>query len=369
MRPEAKGESGAAAVRVAGVTKLFGEVAAVDDVDLDIGHGEFFSLLGPSGCGKTTLLRLIGGFELPDAGTIAIGGRDLTLRPPYERPTNMIFQHLALFPHMNVFDNVAFGLRMKRNGEDEVRRMVDEALALVRMTGYAARGVDQLSGGQQQRIAIARALVNAPMVLLLDEPLGALDLNLRTQLQEELRRLHREIGGTFVFVTHDQGEALAMSNRIAVMDAGRIVQVASPEELYRRPRNRFVAEFVGRSNILAARVVERRPGGDHLLEIGGLAMPCRSERPLSLDSTILVALRYESLEVRPAGEADGGGRLHPAVVVDRTFLGAACRLRLALANGLELTAETAGTSAPTALAVGEAVEVGWRDDAMCPLDE
>ena len=222
--------AGEVAVGVRSISKHFGHVVALDDVSLEIRRGEFFSLLGPSGCGKTTLLRLIGGFESADAGDIVIDGKSVAGLPPYRRTTNMIFQHLALFPHMDVFENVAFGLRMKGMGKAEVENRIAKALELVQLEGFEGRGIEQLSGGQKQRVAMARALVNDPSVLLLDEPLGALDLQLRLQLQDELRRLHRSLRSTFIFVTHDQGEAMTMSDRIAVMEGGWILQVGSPEE-------------------------------------------------------------------------------------------------------------------------------------------
>ena len=257
-------------VEITGLTKRFGNVLALDDVSLSIFQGEFFSLLGPSGCGKTTLLRLIGGFETPSTGDVRIDGRSVLGQPPYLRSTNMIFQHLALFPHMNVFDNVAFGLKMKRVPAKEVRRRVDESLALVRLEGYEGRQIEQLSGGQKQRVAIARALVNDPSVLLLDEPLGALDLQLRLQMVEELKRLHKSLNSTFVFVTHDQGEAMAMSDRIAVMNDGRILQIDTPEGIYERPEARFVATFIGHANLIEG--LGRRSARCRMVP-GGLRQP------------------------------------------------------------------------------------------------
>ena len=261
------------AVEITGLTKRFGAILALDDVSLSIYRGEFFSLLGPSGCGKTTLLRVIGGFEAPSTGDVRIDGKSVLRQPPYLRSTNMIFQHLALFPHMSVFDNVAFGLRMKRVPAEELRRRVGASLALVRLEGYEGRQIEQLSGGQKQRVAIARALVNDPSVLLLDEPLGALDLQLRLQMVEELRRLHKSLNSTFVFVTHDQGEAMAMSDRIAVMDDGRILQIGTPEAIYETPETRFVAAFIGHTNLIEGRVA------------GTWRASCRprSRRPTSLE--------------------------------------------------------------------------------------
>ena len=241
-------------IRLDNLEKRFGDVLAVDHVSLDVGAGEFFSLLGPSGCGKTTTLRMIGGFELPTGGRILLRDRDMTREPPDKRPVNMVFQHYALFPHLTVGDNVAFGPKRKGLAKDEVRRRVGDALALVRLDGFEKRKPNQLSGGQQQRVALARALANRPDVLLLDEPLGALDLKLRRQLQVELKRIQSEVGITFVYVTHDQEEALTMSDRIAVMNAGQVEQLGTPEELYERPATRFVADFIGTTNLLRATV-------------------------------------------------------------------------------------------------------------------
>jgi putative spermidine/putrescine transport system ATP-binding protein len=237
-------------VALVGLRKHFGDVVAVDDVHLEIAHGEFFTMLGPSGSGKTTTLRLIAGFERPDAGRVELGGRDVSGLPPYERDVNTVFQDYALFPHMTVGENVEYGLRVKRVGKAERRRRAHEALELVDLAGFGGRTPIQLSGGQRQRVALARAIVNSPRVLLLDEPLGALDLKLRVQMQVELSNIQTELGITFIYVTHDQDEALTMSDRIAVFNDGRIEQVATPAELYEHPASEFVAGFVGTSNII-----------------------------------------------------------------------------------------------------------------------
>src|SRR3954468_8997335 len=246
---------GTADISLAGVRKAYGDVVAVDGVDLDIRRGEFFTMLGPSGSGKTTCLRMIAGFERPDQGRVELGGTDVTDLPPNERDVNTVFQDYALFPHMTVGQNVEYGLKVKKVAGEERRKRVAEALELVRLGGYESRRPSQLAGGQRQRIALARALVNRPRVLLLDEPLGALDLKLRQQLQVELKRIQQEVGITFVYVTHDQDEALTMSDRIAVMDGGHVLQVGTPQEVYDEPDSTFVAGFVGVSNVLELDVV------------------------------------------------------------------------------------------------------------------
>ncbi len=251
-----------AAIELRGLSKHFGEVRAVDDLDLEIADGEFFSMLGPSGSGKTTVLRLIAGFEQPTAGTITLGGEDVSSRPPFGRDVNTVFQDYAIFPHMNVRQNVEYGLRVKKVPRTERRRRAEEALETVRLEGYGDRRPNQLSGGQRQRVALARALVNRPKVLLLDEPLGALDLKLRREMQIELKEIQREVGITFVFVTHDQEEALTMSDRIAVFNEGRIEQLASPVQLYEHPASAFVAGFVGTSNLLDGEVARSLVGTD-----------------------------------------------------------------------------------------------------------
>jgi spermidine/putrescine transport system ATP-binding protein len=260
-RPATSDEDGLAAIELVGIEKEFTggghDVRAVEHVDLTIAEGEFFSLLGPSGCGKTTTLRMIAGFEEPTAGQILLHGRDMVGVPPFRRDVNMVFQQYALFPHMDVFENVAFGLRRKKVAKDEIKRRVTETLHLVELQGREQRRPRQLSGGQQQRVALARALVNRPRALLLDEPLGALDLKLRQAMQLELKRIQREVGITFVYVTHDQEEALTMSDRLVVMNAGRIEQLGSPRELYEHPATRFVANFIGTSNIITGRLDRR----------------------------------------------------------------------------------------------------------------
>ena len=287
-----------------GVTKRFGETVAVDDVTITIRRGEFFSMLGPSGCGKTTSLRMIAGFEEPDAGRVELTGHDIVGVAPYKRNVNTVFQSYALFPHLTVADNVAFGLRRKKVPRSEIRSRVKRYLDLVQLNGYDDRRPSQLSGGQQQRVALARALVNEPAVLLLDEPLGALDLKLRKQMQLELIRIQREVGVTFVYVTHDQEEALVMSDRLAVMSQGKVEQIGYPEDIYERPATRFVAGFIGTSNIIEAPVIGRV--GDYL-ELASapgdrLLVSPPPDRAISAGATLAFTVRPEKLRVATEAE-------------------------------------------------------------------
>lgn len=314
-------------VRLLNVTKRYKAGVAVDDLTLDIGAGEFFSILGPSGCGKTTTLRMLGGFLYPETGDILIDGVDVTTTPPYRRNVNTVFQTYALFEHLSVFDNVAFGLRRRKLARALVRRRVDDALEQVRLAEFAARKPSALSGGQRQRVALARALVNLPSVLLLDEPLAALDLQLRRQMQTELRRIHREVGVTFVFVTHDQEEAMSMSDRVAVMKDGVLQQVGSPLEIYDRPTTDFVAGFIGASNLI--------PGtgdGSGFVALGRQRLPCRSHGVANSAPAVL-SVRPEHLQlVNPAsGHID-------ARVVDSTFLGSVIQVALQLPDGSRVSA-------------------------------
>ena len=296
------------AVELRGLVKRFADHAAVDDVSLTIAPGEFFSLLGASGCGKTTTLRMIAGFEPPSAGQVLLAGEDITARPAHLRPVGMVFQHYALFPHLSVFENIAFALRLRRTPQADVERRVEEALAMVRLPGLAARKPAQLSGGQQQRVALARALVSRPAVVLLDEPLGALDLKLRKAMQLELKTLQREVGLTFVYVTHDQEEALTMSDRIAVMDKGKVVQLADPRTIYERPASRFVADFIGVSNFLLGRL--RAAGPAAQIELGGgEVVRAHAAGDLPVGLVVTIAVRPERIRLVPAsaGGADRTG--------------------------------------------------------------
>jgi spermidine/putrescine transport system ATP-binding protein len=327
-------EQGKGHVSLVSLTKHFGPVAAVDSIDLDIPSGGFFSLLGPSGCGKTTTLRLIAGFEQPSSGRVLLDGRDMAGTLPSKRPVNTVFQSYALFPHLRVFDNVAFGLRRAHVPRAEVRRRVGEALDLVQLSDLAARKPGQLSGGQQQRVALARALVLRPAVLLLDEPLGALDAKLRRQLQVELKQLQTRVGITFVYVTHDQEEALTMSDRIAVINRGRIEQAASPRDLYEEPANAFVADFLGVSNLMDASA--NGPSGDatQVRLANGFSVEVR-RGDISRRGEVKVVIRPERVLLEPAG-ATGPNRI-PGMVTNVVYLGSGIQLAVHLASGHTVT--------------------------------
>lgn len=333
-------------LRLAGVSKAYGPVRAVAPLDLDIYPGDFVAMLGPSGCGKTTLLRMIGGFIAPSSGTIEIEGTDVTRLGPERRPTNMVFQGYGLFPHMNVAQNIGYGLRLQRRPVSELHDRVNEVLKLVQLTDLADRTTEQLSGGQQQRVALARALVMRPKVLLLDEPLAALDLKLRHAMQDELRRIHQEIGGTFVFVTHDQGEALALANRIAVMREGQLEQIGTAEEVYDHPSSRFVSKFIGEANLFDG----RRMGGRVVLDAG---LDFADEGP---DALVSVMVRPEDMKILGPGQmADFKLR---ATVVDAVYLGSHIRCRLAVSGSSEIIVH-AGREEGAAVQIGVAVDVGW----------
>jgi putative spermidine/putrescine transport system ATP-binding protein len=308
LRPSEATENASATpdVRLAGLRKAFDDVVAVDGVDLEVARGEFFTMLGPSGSGKTTTLRLIAGFERPDEGRVELRGRDVTELPPYAREVNTVFQDYALFPHMTVGENIAYGLKVKGVRRAERRRRVDEALEMVRMAGYGSRKPAQLSGGQRQRVALARAIVNRPQVLLLDEPLGALDLKLRQEMQIELKRIQRDVGITFVYVTHDQEEALTMSDRLAVFNHGRIEQVGAPAEVYERPQSEFIAGFVGVSNLLErdGRRFTVRPEKIRILGEGQTAGPGATAEDGRIREVV-----YVGAFTRYVVDLDGGGTL------------------------------------------------------------
>jgi spermidine/putrescine ABC transporter ATP-binding subunit len=352
------------AVQVAAVSRRFSTSAlAVDRVSLEVAPGEFLCLLGPSGSGKTTLLRIIGGFERPDEGRVYLQGQEVTHQPPAQRRTNMVFQHHALFPHLNVRDNVAFGLRMRRTATAEVVRRVRQALELVRLTGFDSRSIEQLSGGQRQRVAIARAIVNEPAVLLLDEPLGALDLRLRVELQNELRRLQRSLGSPFIVVTHDQGEAMAMSDRIAVINDGRIEQVGTPDEIYNQPASLFVARFVGHTNLLSGRIESSLGGGNYRLRVGGVLIPCHASQGLSVGCAVTVSVREEMVRLEEASEREEEADYRiEGTVIDRTFLGSLVKYTVRLSDDLTVVAEVPAPAMAHQWDIGRRVRVAWRTE-------
>jgi spermidine/putrescine transport system ATP-binding protein len=321
-----------AGVELRDVSKRFGDVLAVDDLSLDLSRGEFFTLLGPSGCGKTTTLRMVAGFEQPSAGEIRIEGEDVTGLPPHRRPTNTVFQSYALFPHLSVEDNVAFGLKRKKVPRAQIAERVGAELERVGLAGEAKRRPAQLSGGMQQRVALARALVNLPKVLLLDEPLGALDLKLRKGLQVELKRIQREVGITFVYVTHDQEEALTMSDRIAVMNRGRVEQVGVPEDVYERPQTTFVAGFIGVSNLMPATV--SGPGQVRLEQ--GPEVPGNTAG-LSTGEGCYAVVRPEKLRVEPTGGESNGLPRVEGIVESSLYLGTATQIVVGLGGGVRMT--------------------------------
>ena len=353
------------------VVKRFGAVVAVDRLNLRIRRGEFFSMLGPSGCGKTTTLRMIGGFEAPTEGMVRLDGQDVTDLPAYRRNVNTVFQSYGLFPHLNVFDNVAFGLRRHHVAPKEVERRVTEALELVSLAGYGKRRRAQLSGGQQQRVALARALVNRPQVLLLDEPLGALDLKLRKQMQLELKRIQKEVGITFVFVTHDQEEAMTISDRIAVMNKGRIEQLGPPEDVYERPATEFVAEFLGASNLLDG-VYRGTRDGWGLVDLNGGAKIRIPEGPERLAGDRLrVGVRPEKIQILPAGDVPAAnlnvvaGTLRSAV-----FAGVSFQYFFQTQEGREMSAFDRNASGGAVARPGDEVRLAWAPEHtfVIPLD-
>ena len=345
----ASSDVGVPQIRLRGLRKVFGQVVAVDGIDLDIADGEFFAVLGPSGSGKTTVLRMIAGFETPTSGSIELGGVNATRIPPFRRDVNTVFQDYALFPHMSVADNVAYSLRVRRVPKADRMRRVGEALEMVRLPDLGARRPAELSGGQRQRIALARALVNRPRVLLLDEPLGALDLKLREQMQVELKAIQRDVGITFVFVTHDQDEALTLCDRLAVMHAGRLEQVGLPEDVYERPATRFVAEFVGTSNVISGVAAQRLLG-----------------------SAQAVSVRPEKISVQPRGGSPmaKAGAVHvDGVVREVVYAGPATRVVVDVESELTLVALILNVEAGAArFTRGQSVTLSWDAAASRQVD-
>ncbi len=330
-----------AAIRLSNIEKNFPGVRALDDINLDIASGEFFTLLGPSGCGKTTLLRIVAGFYQQDRGSVFVDGKKIDRVPAYNRNTGMVFQNYAVFPHMTVFENVAFGLHNRRVAQDQIRQRVERILAMARLSGFEKRTPDQLSGGQQQRVGLARAMVIEPQVLLMDEPLSNLDAKLRIQMREEIRDIQRQLGTTTVYVTHDQEEALVISDRIAVMNAGVVEQVGTPWEVYKQPHTVFVASFVGHMNFIEARLNRSREGG--VVEIGEERV--RTDRPLELGGVgeevddLLVGARPEDVEIGEGGPTPGGAIRMEATVAKSIFTGTLVQYTLVTDSGISLLAE------------------------------
>jgi spermidine/putrescine transport system ATP-binding protein len=368
MATGSEGGSSAYAVELAGVSKYYGSVAALEDITLQIHHGEFYTLLGPSGCGKTTTLNIIGGFIPVSAGTVRINGRVVQDDTPYRRNVNTVFQNYALFPHMTVAQNIGFGPRMRKVPQAEIDRKVEEVLRLISLPDFGQRRPAQLSGGQQQRIALARALVNEPDVLLLDEPLGALDLKIRKQLQAELRNIQRKVGITFVYVTHDQEEAMVMSDRVAVMNKGQLVQEDTPTEIYHHPVNRFVASFIGESNFFEGSV-QVLAGDQVLLQVPGFAQPVRvqtsglasQDRPAPSEAvTVMVRPEHMAACLVPDGALDN---LAEVTVTRVAFLGMYTQIGGELAGGAPVivhqTSE-ASTYDASAIRPGQKIWVGWQ---------
>jgi spermidine/putrescine transport system ATP-binding protein len=348
-------------VQLVDLVKRFDDVVAVDGINLDVAGGEFFSLLGPSGCGKTTTLRLIAGFERPTAGRVLFDGTDVAQTPPHKRNVNTVFQSYALFPHLSVADNVAFGLRFKKVAKADTARMVEEVLSLVRLQGLEKRRPTQLSGGQQQRVALARALVLNPAVLLLDEPLGALDAKLRKALQIELKALQEEVGITFIYVTHDQEEALTMSDRLAVMSEGRIEQVGSPRQVYEEPATAYVADFLGVSNLMDATAEGGAPGGRCRVRLGDFLLEGGRGR-LDASGEVKVTIRPERVRVAPHGES-GANRV-PGMVQRSVYLGAFTQLIVRLAHGDTLQCVVQNDGGDLAFAQGDPVSVFLPAEAL-----
>ncbi|HUW87519.1 MAG TPA: ABC transporter ATP-binding protein [Candidatus Paceibacterota bacterium] len=351
-------------LHLANIVKEFGDFRAVDDLSLVIPEGSFFALLGPSGCGKTTTLRMIAGLEEPTSGKIAIGGTDITYAKPYARPVNTVFQNYALFPHLTIFENVAFGLR--RRGVKDIKEAVSKVLALVELEHLAQRKPSQLSGGQQQRIAVARAIVNRPALLLLDEPLGALDLKLRRQMQIELKWIQTEVGLTFVHVTHDQEEAMTMADTIAVMNEGRIEQMGSPVELYESPRTVFVANFLGQSNLVKGKI-EGSSGNDIQVSVHGNRIsvpPTRNFAKDNAEKSVLIGIRPEKISIERSEDNSLGG----GIITDISFVGVSTQFQIQMPWGQELSVFEQNDGGASHLQKGDTVSLSWKPAFTFALD-
>ncbi len=352
-------------LRIEGVTKSFGDFKAVDGLTLTIPEGSFFALLGPSGCGKTTTLRMIAGLEEPTMGTIHLGGTDITNMRPYERPINTVFQNYALFPHLSIYENVAFGLR--RRGIKDVKGAVDKVLSLVELPHLATRKPAQLSGGQQQRIALARAIVNRPALLLLDEPLGALDLKLRRQMQIELKWIQTEIGITFVHVTHDQEEAMTMADTIAVMNEGRVEQMGSPVDLYDNPKTAFVANFLGQSNLIAGNI-ESSDGDGLVVNIFGQKIKIMKSRSHTHGSSVLAGIRPEKIRIQKVGTPMNGNVITGGVISDASYIGVSTQYQVEMPWKQELAVFEQNDDGVPPLEKGDAVVISWEPIFTFALD-
>ncbi|WP_432790925.1 ABC transporter ATP-binding protein [Brevibacterium sp. K11IcPPYGO002] len=370
-------ETGLDHLEIQGVKKVFGDNTAIERLDLNVRKGEFLSLLGPSGCGKTTLLRMIAGFETPTDGAILLGGNDIVSLPPHRRPVNTVFQSYLLFPHMNIADNIAYGLKQAKVPKPEIAQRVRDALALVQMEDFAGRKPEQLSGGQQQRIALARALVNRPQVLLLDEPMSALDRKLREEMQLELKRLHTKLDTTFVFVTHDQDEALAMSDRIVVMYDGVIQQIGTGEDIYANPHNGFVAGFIGKQNFISAEVTSADSTTATLSTANAVltaptltlkpSTAAGSPRDLTVGDRVRAAIRPERMHVAPAGGASGDANTARGAVISYSFLGDVIQYMIVVGDNDEILARVPAAGREP-ISAGTEVELSWDADAVAVYD-
>jgi spermidine/putrescine transport system ATP-binding protein len=365
--PVTSGDEVASGLEIRGLHKHYGTFRAVDDISLSVPEGRFYALLGPSGCGKTTTLRMVAGLEEPTAGQILIGGDDIAHKRPFQRPVNTVFQSYALFPHMTIFENVAFGLRRRK--EPDIDRRVNEMLELVEMQHLGKRKPTQLSGGQQQRIAVIRALVNKPKVLLLDEPLGALDLKLRRQMQLELKRIQNEVGITFIHVTHDQEEAMTMADTIAVLNKGKVEQLGAPVELYENPRTAFVAGFLGQTNLLSVKVLDR---GDDITKVDfhgvTLALPTRRMAATGVD--VEAGVRPEKIQIVPQGQVPDGRNAIDGVIIDASFIGVSTQYVVrSLADKEEELTVFSQNSATELHRVGDQVSCYWHPEHTFGLHE